>query len=91
VGADPDRAALERPAKPRVVLNDELLVPSPGLETSLFDPAFRKDGGRVGTSWGLFVSRSIITEHGGELVITSEAGSGTIAKIVLPLAMAGAA
>jgi signal transduction histidine kinase len=57
----------------------------------LFDPTFRKEGARVGTSWGLFVSRSIITEHGGELLITSVPGSGTTAKIVLPLAMASAA
>ncbi|HEY7819102.1 MAG TPA: HAMP domain-containing sensor histidine kinase, partial [Vicinamibacteria bacterium] len=72
------------------VKDDGRGIPAERL-SRLFDPTFRKDGGRVGTSWGLFVSRSIITEHGGELVITSEAGSGTIAKIVLPLAMAGAA
>jgi signal transduction histidine kinase len=45
----------------------------------------------VGTSWGLFVSRSIISEHGGQLEISSAVGRGTTAKIVLPLPLAGAA
>lgn len=57
----------------------------------LFDPAFRVQGGRVGTSWGLFVSRSIISEHGGQLEISSSVGRGTTAKIILPLPFAGAA
>lgn len=57
----------------------------------LFDPAFRVQGSRVGTSWGLFVSRSIISEHGGQLEISSAVGRGTTAKIVLPLPFAGAA
>ena len=55
----------------------------------LFDPAFRIQGSRVGTSWGLFVSRSIISEHGGQLEISSAVGRGTTAKIVLPLPFAG--
>ena len=57
----------------------------------LFDPAFRVQGGRVGTSWGFFVSRSIISEHGGQLEISSAVGRGTTAKIILPLPFAGAA
>jgi signal transduction histidine kinase len=59
--------------------------------SQLFDPAFRVQGGRVRAGWGLFVSRTIITEHGGQLEISSTAGRGTIAKIVLPLPLAGAA
>jgi signal transduction histidine kinase len=72
------------------VKDDGRGIPAERL-SRLFDPTFRKQGARVGTSWGLFVSRSIITEHGGELLITSVPGSGTTAKIVLPLAMASAA
>jgi signal transduction histidine kinase len=57
----------------------------------LFDPGFRVTGSRVGTSWGLFVSRSIISEHGGHLEISSAPGRGTTAKVILPLPLAGAA
>lgn len=52
---------------------------------NLFEPAFQVDGGRVATTnWGLFVCRTIVSEHGGELEIESELGKGTTAKIVLP-------
>lgn len=55
------------------------------LET-LFEPEFRVDGDRVATSnWGLFVSRSIVTEHRGRLLIESEPGAGTTATMRLPL------
>jgi signal transduction histidine kinase len=54
------------------------------LET-LFEPAFRVDGGRVATTnWGLFLSRSIATDHGGSLEIESTPGSGTTARLSLP-------
>lgn len=55
------------------------------LET-LFEPAFRVDGGRVATAnWGLFVSRSIVTEHGGQLHIDSQPGAGATATMRLPV------
>lgn len=51
----------------------------------LFEPAFHVDGGRIATTnWGLFVSRSIVSEHGGRLDIASEPGSGTTATLRLP-------
>jgi signal transduction histidine kinase len=56
----------------------------------LFDPGFRVQGDRVGTSWGLFVSRSIVSEHGGQLEISSAVGRGTTAKVILPLPFAAA-
>lgn len=36
------------------------------------------------TNWGLFVSRSIIVEHGGSLHLVSELGKGTTARVHLP-------
>jgi signal transduction histidine kinase len=51
----------------------------------LFDPAFRVQSSRVGTGWGLFVSRSIISDHGGQLEIASALGRGTTATITLPV------
>lgn len=52
----------------------------------LFDPTIRVEGGRVQTTnWGLFVSRAIVNEHGGQIEIVSAPGRGTTARIVLPL------
>jgi signal transduction histidine kinase len=63
----------------------------PGIEAerlqTLFEPAFRVDGGRVATTnWGLFISRSILSEHSGSLEIESSPGLGTTARVSLPLA-----
>jgi signal transduction histidine kinase len=58
----------------------------PDRLSHLFDPSFRVEGSRVSTSnWGLFISRSIITEHGGRLEIESTEGRGTTARISLPI------
>jgi signal transduction histidine kinase len=52
----------------------------------LFDPAFQVEGSRISTTnWGLFVSRSIVTDHGGRIEIDSTEGQGTTATISLPL------
>ena len=52
----------------------------------IFEPSFRVEGGHVTTSnWGLFVSRAIVNEHGGEIEIDSEEGHGTTARIHLPV------
>jgi signal transduction histidine kinase len=57
----------------------------------LFDPTFRVEGGRVAAAnWGLFISRSIIAEHGGRIEIDSLEGRGTTAKISLPVIAAAA-
>jgi signal transduction histidine kinase len=72
------------------VQDDGKGIPAERL-SQLFDPTFRIQGGRIRAGWGLFVSRTIISEHGGQLEISSSAGRGTVAKIVLPLALPGAA
>jgi two-component system, NtrC family, sensor kinase len=52
---------------------------------SLFEPTFAVRGGRVTTSnWGLFISRSIILEHGGQIRIDSTEGKGTTVTMTLP-------
>ncbi len=54
---------------------------------TLFEPSFGVDGGRVATTnWGLFISRSIVSEHGGSLEIESSLGLGTTARVSLPRA-----
>lgn len=54
--------------------------------SKILEPFFtaKKDG--KGTGLGLSVSKMIIDNHGGDLVIESELGKGTNVKIVLPLA-----
>jgi signal transduction histidine kinase len=52
---------------------------------NLFNPSFQTEGPRVATTnWGLFVCRSIVTEHGGWIEIASKEGIGTTARVVLP-------
>jgi signal transduction histidine kinase len=59
---------------------------APSKLSSLFEPGFKSENGRIGTSnWGLFVSRGIVTDHGGRIEIESQEGQGTVARIRLPL------
>jgi Signal transduction histidine kinase len=59
-------------------------LPPEALE-NIFDPGFRVTGDRVSTgNWGMFSSRQIVREHGGEISIVSTAGSGTRVKMSLP-------
>jgi signal transduction histidine kinase len=72
------------------VQDDGQGIPSDRM-AHLFDPAFRVEGGRVAaTNWGLFISRSIISEHGGRIEIESAEGRGTSARIYLPFIAAAA-
>ena len=53
---------------------------------SIFDPGFRVSGGRMAAgNWGLFSSRQIVREHGGDIRIASSEGQGTRVTIALPL------
>jgi signal transduction histidine kinase len=67
------------------VRDDGRGIPAERL-AGLFDPAFAVHGRRVSTTnWGLFLSRSIIAEHGGQIEIESTEGVGTTATIRLPI------
>jgi signal transduction histidine kinase len=59
-----------------------------GMETEqlseIFEPSFRVKDGRVSTSWGLYIWRQIIHEHGGEFRVSSEPNRGTEVEISLP-------
>jgi signal transduction histidine kinase len=54
--------------------------------TQLFEPGLRVKDGRVSiANWGLFNSRSILVEHGGDIDIQSLEGHGTTVTVRLPL------
>ncbi len=50
---------------------------------TLFDPAFGARGPRF-AGLGLSISRDIVREHGGELVVHSQEGEGTVLTVRLP-------
>lgn len=57
---------------------------APEFLTRIFDPYFTTK--EKGSGLGLFMVRRIVREHGGELMLESDPGRGTIARILLPLA-----
>ncbi len=53
---------------------------------SVFTKFFRGDAGRPsGSGLGLWISRGLVESHGGELVATSNPGTGTTFRFTLPL------
>jgi polar amino acid transport system substrate-binding protein len=56
----------------------------------IFNPFFTtKQETWGGTGLGLSISYGIVRDHGGDLVVTSEPGRGTVAKILLPVDRSG--
>ena len=52
----------------------------------LFEPFYTTKREGQGTGLGLSISKTIMANHGGDLVVRSEPGKGTDVKLVLPLA-----
>ena len=57
----------------------------------IFDPFFTTKQDRAGTGLGLSISYGIVRDHGGELVLDSTPGRGTVATVRLPSAAPAAA
>jgi PAS domain S-box-containing protein len=54
--------------------------------TRIFDPFFTTKQAEGGTGLGLYVCRSIITEAGGDIGVSSQPGQGTTFRVTLPAA-----
>jgi signal transduction histidine kinase len=52
-------------------------------QEKLFTPFFSTKGSK-GTGLGLFVSNAIIEQHGGEILVKSTPGQGTLFRIMIP-------
>ncbi|HAV76884.1 MAG TPA: hypothetical protein DCX53_05960, partial [Anaerolineae bacterium] len=53
-------------------------------QTRIFEPFFTTKSGQGGTGLGLSVTYGIVTEHGGEIDVTSQPGDGAVFKVWLP-------
>jgi two-component system OmpR family sensor kinase len=73
-----------------VEIQDEGIGISEEDQRRLFEPFFRVDRSRNratgGLGLGLVLARRVVEAHGGTLTIESEAGKGTTARVVLPIA-----
>ncbi len=57
----------------------------PEILEKIFDAFFSTKGEGQGTGLGLYISRNIVLEHQGQLLVASERGKGTVFCISLPV------
>ena len=76
----------DRPRAYAIVVSDTGSGVSPEVLAHLFDPfsTTKAHGERIGL--GLLLAKHIVTEHGGTLEVTSEAGRGFTVTVLLPRA-----
>jgi signal transduction histidine kinase len=58
---------------------------SPADQARIFEPFFTTKGGRGGTGLGLSVTYGIVTDHGGQIDVESQPGTGSKFTVWLPL------
>lgn len=58
---------------------------SPAEVKHIFEPFYTKKPLGQGTGLGLFISKNIVMDHGGEIIVESQPGEGTTMTVILPL------
>jgi len=79
------RTAMEDEKTVRVEIQDNGNGIPKDVLPKIFDPFFTTKAIGQGTGMGLSISFKIIQEHGGKLLVDSEAGVGTVFTILLPI------
>ena len=72
-----------RPERVRISVHNLGVIP-PDLLPSVFDPLQRGSSASHGPGLGLFITRTIAHQHGGEVSVTSNREEGTTFTIDLP-------
>lgn len=82
-GASIEIEDIAEPGHVSIVVRDQGSGMTPELMARAFEPFYstKQDGGGL----GLAISRDIVQQHGGKIVLQSVAGAGTTATIRLPL------
>ncbi|MFQ5893457.1 MAG: ATP-binding protein, partial [Nitrospinota bacterium] len=57
----------------------------PGEIKRIFEPFYTKKPTGQGTGLGLFISKNIVLDHGGDIIVESRLGAGTTVTVLLPL------
>ena len=73
----------------RLAISDTGIGMDEATQEHLFEPFFTTKAQGHGTGLGLSICKSIITQYGGDIDISSELGNGTSVSIYLPRAVEG--
>jgi two-component system, NtrC family, sensor kinase len=79
------RTALEGKDQVRIEIADNGVGIPEDVLPKIFDPFFTTKEIGKGTGMGLSISYKIIQEHGGRILVDTEAGIGTVFSILLPI------
>jgi two-component system, NtrC family, sensor kinase len=79
------RTALEGKDQARIEIADNGAGIPADVLPKIFDPFFTTKAIGQGTGVGLSISHKIIQEHGGRILVDTEAGIGTVFTILLPI------
>lgn len=74
------------PATSAVIVEDDGPGIPPALHAAIFDPLFSTRPETGGTGLGLPLALAVARRHGGDLVLGSRPGGGTVARLTLPAA-----
>jgi PAS domain S-box-containing protein len=77
------RTSLDRHGRPKLEIRDSGVGIPPENLSKIFDPFFTTKPLGVGTGLGLSIAHRIVSEFGGEIVVSSKFGAGTTVSLIL--------